>query len=132
MARHMAVRVFHCDDSGAFRLLVSESLSDEDGIDLVGQADSGVATVAGVADTRPDVVLLDLHGGDLGPGLVAEVRDAAPQSAIVVLSAWDGPIDEHEVAARLDKGISMAQLAAAIRTAAAGRRMTDGIDRADP
>jgi DNA-binding NarL/FixJ family response regulator len=132
MARQMAVRVFHCDDSGAFRLLVSELLADEPGIELVGQAGTTDATIAGVARTRPDVVLLDLRGGDLGPDLVGAVRGVAPGSAIVVLSGWDGPIDDRDVAARLDKGISVVELASTIRDVAAGRRMTDGIDRDDP
>jgi DNA-binding NarL/FixJ family response regulator len=128
----MAVRVFHCDDSGAFRLLVAELLSEEPGIDLVGQSETADGTVAGVRRTAPDVVLLDLRGGDLGPGLVADVRAVAPDAAIVVLSGWNGPIDESEVAARLDKGISAVDLATTIRTVAAGRRMTDGIDRGEP
>jgi DNA-binding NarL/FixJ family response regulator len=128
----MAVRVFHCDDSAAFRLLISELLSDEPGIELVGQADATDATIAGVARTRPDVVLLDLRGGDLGPELVPGVRAVAPGAAIVVLSGWDGPIDEREVAARLDKGISAEELAATIRQVAAGQRMNDGIARDDP
>jgi DNA-binding NarL/FixJ family response regulator len=128
----MAVRVFHCDDSGAFRLLVAELLADEAGIELVGQAETTDGTIDGVRWTSPDVVLLDLRGGDLGPGLVAAVRAVAPSSAIVVLSGWDGPIDEADVAARLDKGISAAQLATTIRAVAPGRRMTDGIDRDDP
>jgi DNA-binding NarL/FixJ family response regulator len=132
MARHMAVRVFHCDDSGAFRLLIAELLADEPAIELVGQAETTEGTIDGVRRTSPDVVLLDLRGGDLGPGLIAAVRAVAPRCAIVVLSGWDGPIDESDVAARLDKGISAAELTRTIRAVAAGRRMTDGITRDDP
>jgi DNA-binding NarL/FixJ family response regulator len=128
----MAVRVFHCDDSDAFRVLLAELLADEPGIELVGQAGDRAATVAGVARTRPDVILLDLRGGDLGPGLVGEVRAAAPDAAIVVLSGWDGPIDEDGLAARLDKGVSPEDLARTIRAAASGRRMIDGVDRPGP
>ena len=114
----MAVRVYHCDDSGPFRLLIAELLADVPGIELVGQADAVEATVAGVRRTHPDVVLLDLRGGDLGPGLVGRVRAVAPRAAIIVLSGWDGPIDEDEVAARLDKGISADELVATIRRVA--------------
>jgi two-component system response regulator DevR len=128
----MAVRVFHCDDSDAFRLLVFERLAEEPGIELVGQAGSATATIAALPRTRPDVVLLDLRGGDLGPQTVADVRAVLPDAAIVVLSGWDGPIDERDLAARLDKGVSADELAQTIRDAGAGRRMTDGVARDDP
>lgn len=128
----MAVRVFHCDDSRAFRLLIAEVLADAPGIELVGQAADAEAAVAGVAATQPDVVLVDLRGDDLGPDLVAAVHAAAARAAIVVLSGWNGPIDERALAARLDKGVSAEELAKTIRTAAAGRRMTDGNERPEP
>ncbi|MCW3006638.1 MAG: response regulator transcription factor [Solirubrobacterales bacterium] len=128
----MAVRVFHCDDSHAFRVLVAELISDEPGIELVGEAAAAEAAIAGVSVCRPDVVLLDLRGGDLGLELITRVHVAAPDAAIVVLSGWDGPIDERALSARLDKGVSGQELARTIRSAAAARRMTDGIDRPGP
>jgi DNA-binding NarL/FixJ family response regulator len=130
----MAVRVFHCDDSDAFRLLVAELLADEPDIELVGDAASARAAVATAPQCDPDVVLLDLSGGDLGPEAIAAMRAVVPDAAIVVLSGWDGPIDGHPVAARLDKGVSADALAQAILRAGAGaaRRMTDGAACAEP
>jgi DNA-binding NarL/FixJ family response regulator len=122
----MALRVYHCDDSQAFRVLVAELLRDEADMELVGQAADRGEVLAGVAQARPDVVLLDLRGADLGPELVGEVRGAVPRAAIVVLSGWAGPIDEESVAARLEKGVVAAELADTLRAVVRGRRMVDG------
>jgi chemotaxis response regulator CheB len=51
----MTVRVLHCDDSEAFRVLVREMLHDEDGIDLVGEADGAESAIAQARALAPDV-----------------------------------------------------------------------------
>ena len=112
----MAVRVLHCDDSEAFRLLVREMLRDEDGIEVVGEADSEASVIAGARELRPDVVLLDLRGGDLSEDLPARLGNAVPDARIVVLSGWLGPIDETHVAARLGKDVEFPQLAQTLRS----------------
>jgi DNA-binding NarL/FixJ family response regulator len=117
----MAVRVLHCDDSEAFRVLVREMLRDEPGIELVGDVADAHAALAAARDLRPDVVLLDLRGGDLAPDLPERIAAAAPGIAIVVLSGWIGPIDETHVAARLAKDVEFAELAATLRRVGAGR-----------
>lgn len=111
----MAVRVFHCDDSDAFRLLVREMLRDEPDIEVVGEAASSDGAIAGVGASDPDVVLLDLRGADLGPATVGAVHAAVPAAKIVVLSGWSGPIDAGPVAARLSKDLAFDQLAPTIR-----------------
>jgi DNA-binding NarL/FixJ family response regulator len=116
----MAVRVLHCDDSEAFRVLVREMLRDEEGIDVVAETADAEAAIARTAEVRPDVVLLDLRGGDLTPDLPARVAAAAPGVAIVVLSGWLGPIDETHVAARLGKDIEFDELARTLRRVAGG------------
>jgi DNA-binding NarL/FixJ family response regulator len=111
----MNIRVLHCDDSEAFRVLVREMLLDEDGIEIVGQAESSEAAIALARELRPDVLLLDLRGGDLSESLPAAVAAAAPAVRIVVLSGWLGPIDETHVAVRLSKDIEFPELAQTLR-----------------
>jgi len=112
------VRVFHCDDSDAFRVLVREVLLDAPDIELVGAAASTQATVDGVRACRPDVVLLDLRGQDLGPTTVGRVRAAAPQARIVVLSGWPGEIDAGAIDARVSKDDALDELVPTIRRVA--------------
>ena len=83
----MTVRVFHADDSPSYRLLVRELLAGDDALAIVGEAGTAEETVAGVARTRPDVVLLDRLGDE---GLVERVRAAAPGARVVVLSGHAG------------------------------------------
>lgn len=111
----MAVRVLHCDDSDAFRLLVREMLHDEEGIDVAGEAADADGAVLAARALRPDIVLLDLRGGDLGPELIGRLAAAVPAARIVVLSGWAGPIDETHVTARLGKDVEFAELAATLR-----------------
>jgi DNA-binding NarL/FixJ family response regulator len=111
----MAVRVLHCDDSEAFRVLVREMLRDEDGIEVVGEANGSESAIAQARALEPDVVLLDLRGGDLSEDLPARVVAAAPGARIVVLSGWLGPVDETHIAARLGKDVEFAVLAQTLR-----------------
>src|SRR5947199_10665032 len=80
------VRVFHCDDSLAYRRLIRGVLLLEDDIELVGEANSLDTLLAGLAETQPDVLLLDMVRGvtdaDVATGLLA----AAPDLSLIVLS----------------------------------------------
>ncbi len=116
----MVARVFHCDDSDAYRMLVRELLADEPGVEHVGEAADAAAAIAGVSAVSPDVVLLDLRGADLGVELVGRLRAAAPGTEVLILSGWPGPVDLSGAAGRLDKDVTPARLAAAIRAVARG------------
>jgi DNA-binding NarL/FixJ family response regulator len=116
----MAVRVLHCDDSEAFRVLVRAMLDDEEGIEVVGDADGAASVIAQARVLEPDVVLLDLRGGDLSEDLPARIATAAPGARVVVLSGWLGPVDETHIAARLGKDVEFAELARTLRRVGAG------------
>jgi DNA-binding NarL/FixJ family response regulator len=78
------VRVFHCDDSAAFRLLVREMLRDLGGVDVVGEAAALDEALAKLPAARPDVVLVDLleRGGE--DELLAPIRAAVPRARMVL------------------------------------------------
>ena len=82
------IRVFHCDDSESFRMLLREQLDGDEDVELVGEAAEPAEAVAGVGAAQPDVVLLDLLAPDEADRLLRELREAAPGARIVVYSGF--------------------------------------------
>jgi DNA-binding NarL/FixJ family response regulator len=81
------VRVFHCDDSAAFRLLVREMLRELGGdVEIIGHAANVEDAVTALPSADPDVVLLDLFEGATEDELVSRLRPAAPEARFVVYS----------------------------------------------
>jgi two-component system, NarL family, response regulator LiaR len=129
----MTIRVVIADDHRVVRDGLCYLLSQEPGIEIVGEAGDGQQAVDVVAATRPDVLLLDLYMPAMdGHAVIAtlygqtqQVRETAHRPAVVVLtSATD---DEHLVRAMgvgatsyLLKTASAEQVIAAVRDAAAG------------
>ncbi|MBX7161322.1 MAG: response regulator transcription factor [Acidimicrobiia bacterium] len=122
----MTIRVLVADDQSmvcaGFRML----LSDEDGIEVVGEASNGLEAVDAVTRLQPNVVLMDIRMPELD-GLEATRRILAADAAarILILTTFD--LDEYVYDA-LRSGASgfvlkddpPEQLIAAIRTVAAG------------
>lgn len=92
--RH-AIRIAVVDDHEMFRAGVIATLSPH--FDIVGQAPDVEGSVAMIADTKPDVVLLDVHvpGGEGGGGaeILLKSRPLSPNSAFLALSVSDSPKD---------------------------------------
>jgi DNA-binding NarL/FixJ family response regulator len=110
------VRVFHCDDSEAYRRLTELSLAGRDGIDLVGGAGDRASALAGIGETQPDVVLLDAIAPDFGTDLVADIQDAAPGAKVIVLSGLAGArADDARIAAHVTKDASFDELEDVLR-----------------
>ena len=116
------IRVFHCDDSYAYRRLIRGVLLLEDDLELVGEATTCEDLLAGLAETRPDVLLLDMVHGITDADLAAAVSAAAPGLAVVVLSGHPPeavhPSMRALAAAHLTKSTAFAQMTDAIRAAA--------------
>ncbi|MDA8291310.1 MAG: response regulator transcription factor [Actinomycetota bacterium] len=114
------------DDHRVVRDGLHYLLSQESDVEVVGEAEDGTQTLRVAAATNPDVLLLDLYMPKLdGHGVLAALRDAAHQPAVVVLtSATD---DEHLVRAvqagatsYLVKTAAAEDVVAAVRGAATG------------
>jgi DNA-binding NarL/FixJ family response regulator len=82
------IRLFHCDDSEAMRLLIREQFATHERVDVVGAAPDPASAVSGAADASPDVILLDLLDPENADRLVSDLRAAAPGARIVVYSGY--------------------------------------------
>ena len=83
------VRVFLCDDVAEIRVLMRFTLEEDESLEVVGEAADGEAGVSGVADTKADVILLDLSmPGMHGLEAIQRLRETSPETAIVVLSGF--------------------------------------------
>jgi DNA-binding NarL/FixJ family response regulator len=78
------VRVFHCDDSSAFRVLVREMLHDLGGVELVGEAATLDEALAKLPDADPEVVLVDLFERERPDELLSLLRAAAPRARLLL------------------------------------------------
>ncbi|MFQ5615031.1 MAG: response regulator [Anaerolineales bacterium] len=85
-------RVLLADDHAVLRTGLRLLLENERGFRIVGEASSGVATLALAEDLQPDLILLDLSMPGLG-GLDAlpTLRRVAPDTKILVLTMHDNP-----------------------------------------
>jgi len=82
------IRVLVVDDHAAFRENVTDFLSVQDGIDVVGECEDGSQVQSAVARLRPDVVLMDLAMPVVdGEEATRILRAAAPEVRVVVLTA---------------------------------------------
>ena len=77
------MRVVVVDDHPVFRKGLVALLS-ADGIEVVGEAENGLEAIAIVAETSPDVVLMDLGMPELG-GIEATERIVAADPGIRVI-----------------------------------------------
>jgi DNA-binding NarL/FixJ family response regulator len=119
------------DDQATIREALAAMLDLFEDIDVVGTAEDGAVAADLVDRLAPDVLLTDLRMPVLdGAGATARVLAAHPDVAVVVLTTYD---DEESVLAALQAGArgyltkeaGREEIAAALRTAAAGQAVLD-------
>jgi DNA-binding NarL/FixJ family response regulator len=117
-------RVFIVDDHGLFRAGVRSEIGDR--VEVVGEADDVEPAIAMIAESIPDVVLLDVHlPGGGGQAVVTAMKTTHPEVRFLALSASDAPEDVIAViraGARgyVTKTISGAELVDAVQRVAEG------------
>lgn len=125
--RDGTVSVLLVDDHPVVREGLRGMIDAEDDLIVVGEAASGAEAQTLAAALRPDVILMDLRMPD-GDGVTTTERILAdlPQTRIVVVTTYESDADilravEAGAAGYLLKDASRAELAAAVRDAAAGK-----------
>ena len=127
MTNEGTIRVVIVDDHQLVRQGLEAVLASAADIDVVGQAADGRSAVDMVADTEPDVVLMDLQLPELS-GLEAtrEILATRPDAAVLVLTMFE---DDDTVLAAIAagavgyllKGADGEDILAAVHSTAAGQ-----------
>jgi DNA-binding NarL/FixJ family response regulator len=127
-APESSLRVLLVDDHDLFRRGLRTLLEGE-GVDVVGEADTGDDALAKVGVLAPDVVVMDLNmPGISGAEATARMVMTAPSTRVLVLSASDQDADVMEAimagaCGYLLKDSSINELIAGIRAAANGESL---------
>jgi DNA-binding NarL/FixJ family response regulator len=95
----MVVRVLVVDDQAPFRRAMRSVVEETDGFEVVGEVDSGEASLEAAATLAPDLVLMDVHLPGID-GLEATRRLAAlpVPPVVLLLSTYDDDAGEGFVA----------------------------------
>lgn len=126
MSAQAAVRVVVVDDHPVFRIGMAALLSSLDAIEVVGRAADAAEALRVVAETRPDVVLMDLDlGTDSGVEATRDIVRADPHVGVLVITMLgddDSLIASIRAGARgyLLKGASPNEIERAVRAVANG------------
>ena len=96
------MRILIADDEDDVRDLLQEMIAREPTLDLVGAGVDAAQAIEIAAREKPDVALIDAHMPE-GGGLRAlkEIKEVSPETATVVLSAFDS---QSKVVEHLDAG----------------------------
>lgn len=82
------MRIVIVEDHVMFREVLRKVCEKDLHLEVVGEAGDGARAVELVTETKPDLVLLDLHLPSLdGFGVVEAIRQALPETRILVLSS---------------------------------------------
>lgn len=123
------LKVLVVDDHPMVRRVVVMACSEDDGIEVVGEAEDGEDALAKVKQLKPDVIVLDLVLPKLdGLEVARRLRTEQSKVHILILTARDDPEAVFEairagVDGFLDKGSSVEGIAESIRAVAEGRKL---------
>jgi two-component system nitrate/nitrite response regulator NarL len=121
------IRVLVADDHPAMRRALAQIVSDNERMDLIGEAEDGQVAGELIASQRPDVALVDVRMPIVdGLGLVRRVRADGLPVRVVLLTGYDDSAIVHEAVSAgavgvLSKLADEDEIAAAIVEVAEGR-----------
>ncbi|MCQ8194421.1 response regulator [Streptomyces rugosispiralis] len=125
----MATRIILADDQASIRMGFRRILDAQPDLQVVGEADNGVAALQAARSMTPDVLLADIRMPEMdGLQLTCEITRSLPSVRVVVVTTFD--LDEYVYTALREgacgfllKRSRSAVLVEAVRAAAAGDAM---------
>jgi DNA-binding NarL/FixJ family response regulator len=119
------IRVLVVDDHELVRTTLSELLSDEDDVTVVGECEDGSQVVEAASRLQPDVVLMDLSMPVMdGVAATEALRAADPGPRVVVLTAEGAGakarVEAAGAHALVPKGVGADALLSCLRTVRCG------------
>ncbi|MEM6886467.1 MAG: response regulator transcription factor, partial [Verrucomicrobiota bacterium] len=88
------IRVMVVDDNAILRLGLTETISMEPGMELVGDASNAEDAIEMVRKLKPDVVTMDYQmPGASGVECTAQIMEEFPETHVILLSVFDSEED---------------------------------------
>lgn len=122
------IRVLVVDDYDLVRTGITRMLADIDGLQVVGQAESGEESLIKARELKPDVVLMDVKMPGIGGlGATCKLLRSHPDIKVVVVTVCEEDpfptrLLQAGAAGYLTKGAGLAEMVQAIRLVFAGQR----------
>lgn len=83
----MAKRVLICDDAAFMRVMIKDILT-KNGYEVVGEAENGLVAVDKYAETKPDLVMMDITMPELdGIQALKKIKEADAGATVIMCSA---------------------------------------------
>jgi two-component system response regulator NreC len=123
----MAIRIILADDHAIVRHGLSQSIQQEEDMEVVGQAENGLSTIKLVRELSPDIVIMDISMPDVnGMDATREIVRDFPNVKIIALSMHSAKKFVSEMfkagaCGYLLKDCEFDELANAIRTVMSGK-----------
>src|SRR5438105_2146178 len=83
--KRKAMRVLIADDSGLVRDRLTVMLSEEAGIEIIGEAEDAFSAIESIQTHSPDVVILDIHMAGFASGIYVLERIKKLSNAPIVI-----------------------------------------------
>lgn len=83
----MAKNILICDDAAFMRMMIKDILT-KNGYNVVGEAENGEKAISAYAETKPDLVLMDITMPELdGIGALKGIKQNDPDANVIMCSA---------------------------------------------
>ena len=83
----MAKNILICDDAAFMRMMIKDILV-KNGYEIAGEAENGLKAIEKYAETKPDLVLMDITMPEMdGIQALKKIKAADPNASVVMCSA---------------------------------------------